>query len=126
MPRLMAPLSVTSAIAAGAANALATATAIRLFFMRSPFLIGLSRSGALTRPPLRRRVSRAVDLTSPGKERSCRDSAKTQHGGASDFSRRHAAFRLFCCTFTTSHCTKKPILAEKTLTETEQDVMGDN
>src|SRR5258706_8263729 len=79
----MAQLGATPAVAPGAQNALATATAIRLFFMRSPFLIGLSRSGALTRPPLRRHVSCAVDLTSPGKERSCRDSAKTQHLGAS-------------------------------------------
>jgi hypothetical protein len=31
-------------------NALATATAIRLFFMRSPFDGALSQSGALTRP----------------------------------------------------------------------------
>src|SRR5258706_2665519 len=122
----MAQLGATPAVAPGAQNALATATAIRLFFMRSPFLIGLSRSGALTRPPLRRHVSCAVDLTSPGKERSCRDSAKTQHRGASDFSRGRGALHLFSCPLTTPHRTKKPSFAKKALRDTEQDVTVDN
>src|SRR5258708_18618246 len=52
MPTLMAPLSVTSAIAAGAANSPATATAIRLFFMRSPFLIGFKPVRRVNSPSL--------------------------------------------------------------------------
>src|SRR6266404_7094004 len=47
----MAPLKVTSAIAAGAAKAPATAKAIRLFFMRSPFLISFKPVRRVNSPP---------------------------------------------------------------------------
>jgi hypothetical protein len=64
----MAPLMVTSAIAAGAAKAPATAKAIRLFFMRSPFLISFKPVRRVNSPPLRKRNCAPHDLTSPGKE----------------------------------------------------------